>query len=94
MAICHADAETPRDGRRTVSVMAGNESPCLREADRPQFELPIQHGMAALAIADPAQAVAGQHLGTQPAQEIARPAGSSSMPAETLSSNGSQQVFS
>ena len=64
---------TSKNRRRAVPVMQGEEGPCLREADGPQFELPVQHGMAALAVADPAQAMAGECLDAKPAQQVAPP---------------------
>ncbi len=64
---------TFKNRRRAVPMMQDDEGPCLREADRPQFELPVQHGMAALAVADPAQAVAGECLSAKPAQQVAPP---------------------
>jgi len=53
--------------------MEGDEGPCLREADRPQFELPVQHRVAALTVTDPAQAMAGECLGAETAQQLAPP---------------------
>ena len=77
----HLPARTDRmgpprsDRRRAVNMMAGNEGPCLREGDGAKVELPVQHRVAALPVADPAQAVAGQLLRAEPAQQVAAPHG-------------------
>ena len=55
--------------------MAVDERLRLGKADRADRELPIQHRVAIVAIADPAQPVAGDLLRAKTAQQLASPGG-------------------
>ncbi len=55
--------------------MGSNEGPCRREPDRADLKLPVEHGVAAIAIAHAAQPVAGDLLRTETAQQLASPGG-------------------